>query len=225
MRYFRMNFVRAALVGVVSTGLIVPAYAAYAAPGEIQSVQLTALIAPMTTSVPSHSTGQTTLQWQQTLAASHAARLAARKAALAKARAARLAAARAAASRARAAAARARAATMPSRSRTNLRYGTRAYSRWFASAYAVVRYHWGVSQFKCLSTLWGRESGWNIHSYNASSGAYGIPQALPGYKMATAGSDWRTNPETQIKWGLGYIKGRYGSPCAALSHSYGYGWY
>nr|WP_083602987.1 G5 domain-containing protein [Bowdeniella nasicola] len=89
----------------------------------------------------------------------------------------------------------------------------------------LASYGWGQDQFQCLDTLWVRESNWNHRAQNPSSGAYGIPQALPGSKMATAGSDWRTNPATQIKWGLGYIKGRYGSPCAALNHSYARGWY
>ncbi len=71
--------------------------------------------------------------------------------------------------------------------------------------------------FGCLDNIWSRESGWR---YNASnpSGAYGIPQALPGSKMASAGADWQTNPVTQIKWGLGYIQGRYGDPCAAWAY-------
>ncbi|MBV7364176.1 DUF348 domain-containing protein [Actinomycetaceae bacterium TAE3-ERU4] len=83
----------------------------------------------------------------------------------------------------------------------------------------------GDDQYRCLVSLWNRESGWNYRSYNRSSGAYGIPQALPGSKMASAGADWRTNPATQIRWGLGYISGRYGSPCAALGHSHRVGWY
>jgi hypothetical protein len=82
-----------------------------------------------------------------------------------------------------------------------------------------------ISQFPCLDKLWKRESGWNHRASNASSGAYGIPQSLPGSKMASEGSDWRTNPATQIKWGLGYIKGRYGTPCGAWSHSENVGWY
>ncbi len=73
------------------------------------------------------------------------------------------------------------------------------------------------SQFGCLDNLWSRESGWRTTAENPS-GAYGIPQALPGDKMATAGSDWQTNPNTQIKWGLGYIKNRYGDPCSAWSY-------
>ena len=84
---------------------------------------------------------------------------------------------------------------------------------------------WGLEQYSCLVKLWERESNWRVNAYNASSGAYGIPQALPGNKMATAGPDWLTNPETQINWGLGYIKSRYGSPCGALSHSDSHNWY
>ena len=74
---------------------------------------------------------------------------------------------------------------------------------------------WGAAEFTCLVTLWHAESGWSWSATNSSSGAYGIPQALPGWKMASAGSDWLTNPATQITWGLGYIEDVYGSPCAA----------
>jgi hypothetical protein len=77
----------------------------------------------------------------------------------------------------------------------------------------------------CLVSLWNRESRWNMNASNPSSGAYGIPQALPGSKMASAGADWRTNPQTQVKWGLGYIKGTYGTPCGAWGHSQASGWY
>lgn len=84
---------------------------------------------------------------------------------------------------------------------------------------------WGADQFNCLVSLWNRESRWNVSAENSSSGAYGIPQALPGSKMATAGADWQTNPHTQIVWGLGYIEGRYGSPCGAWAHSENIGWY
>jgi hypothetical protein len=86
-------------------------------------------------------------------------------------------------------------------------------------------YGWDSGQFSCLDALWNRESGWNPYAENSSSGAYGIPQALPGSKMATAGSDWATNAETQIKWGLSYIRLSYGSPCGAWYHSESYGWY
>lgn len=81
------------------------------------------------------------------------------------------------------------------------------------------------SQFGCLDSLWTRESNWRWNADNPSSSAYGIPQALPGSKMSSAGADWETNPETQIRWGLGYIAGRYGTPCAAWGHSQSVGWY
>ncbi|WP_347757004.1 lytic transglycosylase domain-containing protein [Agrococcus sp. ProA11] len=84
---------------------------------------------------------------------------------------------------------------------------------------------WGDDQYSCLYNLWQRESNWNVYAQNPSSGAYGIPQALPGSKMATAGGDWQTNPVTQISWGLGYIAGRYGNPCGAWAHSESVGWY
>jgi uncharacterized protein YabE (DUF348 family) len=83
---------------------------------------------------------------------------------------------------------------------------------------------WDSSQFNCLVSLWSRESGWRVNASNPS-GAYGIPQALPGSKMAAYGSDWRTNPKTQIEWGLAYIAGSYGTPCAAWAHSQNYNWY
>ena len=89
----------------------------------------------------------------------------------------------------------------------------------------VAAQGWGDSEYQCLVLLWNRESQWNPYAENASSGAYGIPQALPGSKMASAGADWRTNPITQINWGIGYIKGRYGTPCSAWAHSNTVGWY
>ena len=86
------------------------------------------------------------------------------------------------------------------------------------------RYGWGGDQFSCLSSLWNKESGWNYQAYNPS-GATGIPQALPGSKMASAGSDWQTNAATQVAWGLGYIASTYGTPCSAWSHSQAMNWY
>jgi hypothetical protein len=85
-------------------------------------------------------------------------------------------------------------------------------------------YGFSTSQFGCLDDLWNAESGWRYNAENAS-GAYGIPQALPGSKMASAGADWETDPTTQIKWGLGYIKSTYGSPCNAWDHEEADGWY
>jgi len=84
---------------------------------------------------------------------------------------------------------------------------------------------WSSSQFSCLQPLWAGESGWSVTASNPSTGAYGIPQALPGSKMASAGPDWQTNAAAQIRWGLGYIESTYGSPCAAWSHEQADGWY
>lgn len=97
--------------------------------------------------------------------------------------------------------------------------------RGIAQSMMQSQYGWGADQFSCLNTLWNNESGWNPSASNPSSGAYGIPQALPGSKMAAAGADWRTNPATQISWGLSYISGRYGTPCGALSAQNAQGWY
>ena len=88
------------------------------------------------------------------------------------------------------------------------------------------RFHWrSRDQFRYLNWLWMRESSWNVYATNPYSGAYGIPQALPGYKMASAGANWRTSARTQIRWGLSYIKARYGSPRNAWAHECAYGWY
>ena len=89
----------------------------------------------------------------------------------------------------------------------------------------VIAMGWTEADFTALVQLWNRESGWRWNADNPTSDAYGIPQALPGSKMASAGSDWATNPKTQVNWGLDYIQKRYGSPTAALAHSDSVGWY
>ncbi|WP_345802780.1 lytic transglycosylase domain-containing protein [Microbacterium sp. AZCO] len=95
-----------------------------------------------------------------------------------------------------------------------------------AIAYDMVHARgWGDDQFACLVALWNKESGWRVNAYNKGSGAYGIPQALPGSKMGSVGADWETNPATQITWGLNYVGGRYGTPCGAWGHSQSTGWY
>jgi hypothetical protein len=86
-------------------------------------------------------------------------------------------------------------------------------------------YGWGDDQFACFDKIITQESGWNVSATNRSSGAYGIPQALPGSKMATAGADWQTNPATQIKWALGYVQGRYSTACGAWAFKSAHGWY
>jgi len=86
-------------------------------------------------------------------------------------------------------------------------------------------YGWGDAQFQCFDNIIMHESKWSITATNPTSGAYGIPQALPGSKMATAGADWKTNPATQITWALGYVKARYSTPCGAWSFKSAHGWY
>ena len=90
-------------------------------------------------------------------------------------------------------------------------------ARSVAQGIAKEKYGWGSYQFSCLNTLWTRESNWNYRARNPRTGAHGIPQALPAAKMEVIGTDWRTNPVTQIRWGLHYIDVRYETPCRALA--------
>lgn len=162
-------------------------------------------------------------------ATAEADRVAAEQAAAAAASAAQAAAAQAAADAKAAADAEVaqvaqsapKASTAPAPSAPANPSGAQAIARDMMAA----KYGWGSDQFGCLVSLWDKESGWNVNAYNASSGATGIPQALPGSKMATAGADWQTNAATQISWGLGYISGSYGTPCAAWAKSESVGWY
>jgi len=89
----------------------------------------------------------------------------------------------------------------------------------------LPQFGFSASEFTCLDELYTRESGWDVHADNPTSDAYGIPQALPGSKMATAGADWMNDAATQIRWGLEYIRGSYGTPCAAWGHETTFGWY
>jgi len=124
-----------------------------------------------------------------------------------------------------AAAAKAAAAARPAAPAPTASNNTPAGAKAFARALASSQYGWGEGQFSCLDQLWQKESGWNYKAYNPS-GATGIPQALPGSKMASAGGDWATNASTQVAWGLQYIKSSsYGTPCAAWAHSQAYNWY
>ncbi|MFJ9415957.1 MULTISPECIES: transglycosylase SLT domain-containing protein [unclassified Streptomyces] len=94
-----------------------------------------------------------------------------------------------------------------------------------AETQSLARGMMAGDQFQCFSNIVDHESGWNYRATNASSGAYGLVQALPGSKMSSAGSDWQTNPATQIKWGLNYMNDRYGSPCGAWSFWQANSWY
>ena len=103
--------------------------------------------------------------------------------------------------------------------------GTKTGNKKYAELYINQEFGWGEKQFACLETLWFRESNWNHKAKNPTSGAYGIPQSLPGRKMATFGDDWKTNPVTQIKRGADYIEKRYDTPCDALDFFYARNWY
>jgi hypothetical protein len=150
------------------------------------------------------------------------ARAAARRAAAARA-AARAAAERAAARRAAQQAAAQQAAAQQAATETTVSQLPSGSPKRIAEL-MLVQYRW-AGQFSCLSALWGQESSWDVYAENPSSGAYGIPQALPGSKMASAGADWQADAATQISWGLNYIRASYGSPCAAWDHEEAAGWY
>jgi hypothetical protein len=156
---------------------------------------------------------------------------AAAKAAAAKAAAARRAAApKAAAAQAAAAQAAAVPAAAPSPTPSAAPVAVQAAPVTSGTAQQIAeqmlgQYGWSASQFSCLDPLWARESGWNVYAENPGSGAYGIPQAMPGSEMASAGPDWQTSAATQIRWGLSYIQSRYGSPCGAWAHEESTGWY
>ena len=157
---------------------------------------------------------------QQQLAAekASAAKAAARKAAAAKAAAAKAAALKsaeqaAAARKAAAKPAQQAAVTTPSGSPEQI------------AQQMLSQFGWSSSQFSCLQPLWEHESGWSVTAENPTSGAYGIPQSLPASQMSSAGADWQTNAATQIRWGLTYIQGRYGSPCGAWAHEESDNWY
>jgi hypothetical protein len=128
---------------------------------------------------------------------------------------------------ARAAPAAAQAAAQPSASQSAQTAPAAAAPSGSAQQIAAAMlgsFGWSSSQFSCLDPLWQRESGWSVTAANPD-GAYGIPQALPGAKMASAGPDWQTDAATQIRWGLDYIKSLYGSPCGAWDHELATGWY
>ena len=162
-----------------------------------------------------------------TAAATAAKEVASAKTAAAKAAAAKAAAAKAAhkAALAKAAAAKAALAKAAAAKTAAAKAAHPAGSPRQIATQMLGQFGWKTSQFSCLEPLWYHESGWNPSAENPSSGAYGIPQALHGSMMASAGSDWRTNPATQIRWGLTYIHDRYGSPCGAWSHEQSANWY
>src|SRR5579875_1733770 len=154
-----------------------------------------------------------------------AMRAAAARAAAARAAAARAAAAEAAAQQAAQAPAQQQPAPAPQPSAQQAVVTVASGSPQQIAEQMLSQYGWPASQFSWLQPLWERESGWSVTAENPSSGAYGIPQALPGSQMASAGADWQTDAATQIHWGLSYIQSRYGSPCGAWAHEEADGWY
>lgn len=130
---------------------------------------------------------------------------------------------------AKAAAAKAAARSAPARTQTRTAAARQASepsgSPQHVAEQMLTRFGWSSGQFSCLEPLWEHESGWNVTAENPSSGAYGIPQALSGSLMSSSGPDWQTDAATQIRWGLTYIQGRYGSPCGAWAHEEADNWY
>jgi hypothetical protein len=112
-----------------------------------------------------------------------------------------------------------------SRSSARVPFASPAFNKRYASCRMQEKYKWGSKEYGCLVTMWSRESGWRVDAHNRSSGAHGIPQSLPGNKMASAGPNWYTNPFTQVDWGLKYIKSRYGTPCNAWGFWQSHHWY
>jgi|SRR5580692_9450621 hypothetical protein len=167
--------------------------------------------------------------YESTAAKAAVARAAAQKAAAARAAAAKAAAAKAAAAKAAAQqAAQQQAGQQQAAQQSTAQQPAASAPSGSPQQIAeqmLSQFGWSSGQFSCLQPLWALESGWNIYASNPGSGAYGIPQALPGSKMASAGPDWQSDAATQIRWGLTYIQGTYGSPCAAWSHDEADGWY
>jgi len=178
---------------------------------------------------PQYGLPQRGITYESAAAKAAVAKAAAQKAAAAKAAAAKAAAAKAAAQQAaQQQAAQQQASQQQAAQQTTAQQPTTSAASGSPQQIAeqmLSQFGWSSSQFSCLQPLWALESGWNIYASNPSSGAYGIPQALPGSKMASAGPDWQSNAATQIRWGLTYIQGTYGSPCAAWSHEEADGWY
>jgi len=181
----------------------------YASPARVQ-----AMTAELRTTTASVAANVVTYDKEQ-------ARKAAAKKAAAKKAAAEKAAAEAAAKKAQQASSNQGAIAASTGSVSAAGGSSPSAARAYARSVMASKYGWGADQFSCLNSLWNRESGWRVNAANPS-GAYGIPQALPGSKM---GAGWQSSATVQINWGLGYIKSRYGTPCGAWGHSQSTGWY
>jgi type IV secretory pathway VirB10-like protein len=226
---------RAALAGAVSIPLLLgavsaPAYAVdeTTTPAETVSSEQVApapTADPASTADPVPATPAPAADEPQPVAVAPQAPTAPATPRASKTRTAKAASAESASTKARGKTIRKARTLAPSRHRSPHKFATVSYNKWYAKNYMQYKYKWGKGQRKSLIKLWQHESGWNQHAHNGSSGAHGIPQALPGNKMGSHGKNWAGNPETQIKWGLSYIKSRYGSPNKAWRAWQHKGWY
>ncbi|WP_173872612.1 transglycosylase SLT domain-containing protein [Streptomyces albus subsp. chlorinus] len=231
------GFAVASATAVTTVGAVV-GVAAGADKGQAPDAEATAAQATLLEDIPagSQTQVQTASLTQQADAASAAAEAKAKKSAeeAARKQAAKDAAAKKAKAEKEAAA---KKAAEKAKERDKLKTASRSADRADAGDFAqkgsyttaevqsMAKQIVGAGQYQCFSEIVSRESGWNYKATNASSGAYGLVQALPGSKMASAGADWRTNPATQIKWGLNYMNDRYGSPCGAWDFWQANNWY
>jgi hypothetical protein len=220
------GFAVASATAVTTVGAVVGTASGAAQPTAIQPVSAADATSTVLADIPAGTQVQQASLTQQVQGQADAADAAARKAAeeAARKQAAHAAAAKKKAEQAAAAKAKAarEARLAASRAEARLVLGNFSVADVQAMAQAMVG---DASQFQCMSNIVSHESGWNYQATNASSGAYGLFQALPGDKMVSAGADWRTNPKTQIKWGLSYMDSRYGSPCGAWSFWQANHWY
>jgi len=222
-----MSTKRARVITVAAAGTLTLATVVSVAGVALPTSTAAAATADASLTSVNRNTAAVQAEHQQQAAKAEAARAraAAEKAARAKAAAEKAAKAKAAAKAEAAKAAKARAAADAAVTTKAASVTTPSGSPRQIAQRMLGQFGWSSSQFGYLNPLWEHESGWSLTAENPSSGAYGIPQALPGSQMASAGGDWRTNAATQIKWGLTYIQGRYGSPCGAWAHEQADGWY
>ncbi|MFP8940408.1 transglycosylase SLT domain-containing protein [Streptomyces fenghuangensis] len=225
------GFAVASATAVTTVGAVV-GVASGSEQGKTEPVEATAADATLLADIPAGQQAQTASLTQQAdnavtaaeAAAKKAAEEAARKQAAKDAQAKREAAEKAAEAAEEAKKREAARQQAASRSAERTDFAVQS-SYTVAEVKAMAQQIVGAGQFQCFSSIVERESGWNYKAQNPSSGAYGLVQALPGSKMASAGADWQTNPATQIKWGLNYMNDRYGSPCGAWEFWQANHWY
>ena len=232
MRVTRISvrgFAVASATAVTTVGAVVGVASGSQQGQTTNDVEATAADATLLADIPAgqQAQAQTASLTQQADSASSAAQAEAKKSAeeTARKQAAEDAAAKKAAAEKAAEAREAKEAASRSASRADAGDFAQKASYSTSEVQSMAKSIVGGGQFQCFSEIVERESGWNYQASNPSSGAYGLVQALPGTKMASAGADWKTNPATQIKWGLNYMNDRYGSPCGAWDFWQANNWY